>query len=142
MSIAGSERGSLLAGCGAMGELTVYNRGWSDVPIWLGLPRSFRQEALMAIDERKILTDDDISTVSVRQAARPSIERGTVGTLQADKADADGGDADGGDADGGDADGGDADGGDADGGDHADGDSTDRTDGDRTDRGDSDTTDR
>ena len=108
-------------------ERTVYNRGWSDVPIRLGLPRSFRQEALMAIDERKILTDDDISTVSVRQAVRPGIERGTVGTLQADKADADSGDADGGDADS---------------GDHADGDSTDRTDGDTTDRGDSDSTDR
>ena len=136
MGILGGER-DRFAGRGAMEERTAYNRGWSDVPIWLGLPRSFRQEALMAIDERKILTDDDISTVSVRQAARPSIERGTVGTLQADKADADGGDADGGDADGGDADGGDADS-----GDHADGDSTDRTDGDSTNRGDSDTTDR
>ena len=81
----------------------------------------------MAIDERKLLTDDDISTVSVRPAARPGLEHGTVGTLQADKADADGGDADGGDADG---------------GDHADGDSTDRADGDSTDRGDSDSTDR
>jgi len=62
----------------------------------------------MAIDERKSLSDDDISTVSVRQAARPGAQGATVAQQKADQGDVDGtdtGDVDGtdtGDADGGD----------------------------------------
>ena len=75
----------------------------------------------MATEERTTLTDDDISTVSVRQAARPSLQRGVIARTQ----DADQGDAD-------------ADGSDADSSDRGDsGDRTDATDrGDATDRSD------
>ena len=45
----------------------------------------------MATDERKTLADEDISTVSVRQPARPSIRRGTVAVVDADQGDVDGG---------------------------------------------------
>ena len=76
----------------------------------------------MAIEDRRTLTDEDISTASVRQPARPSVRRGIVAREQdADQSDAD-----------------------ADGTDQADTDSTDRGGGgDRTDRGDAtDRTDR
>ena len=75
----------------------------------------------MAIDDRRTLTDEDISTVSVRQPARPSVQRGIVAREQdADQSDAD-----------------------ADGTDQTDADTTDRGGGDRTDRGDAtDRTDR
>ena len=69
----------------------------------------------MAIEERKTLSDDDISTVSVRQSARPGTQRVTAAMRDADQGDVDGTDT--GDADGTDA-----------------GDATDRADrGDRTD---------
>ena len=82
----------------------------------------------MAIDERKSLSDDDIATVSVRQAIRPGAQRPTTAQKDADQGDVDGtdtGDVDGtdtGDVDGTDTGGG----GDADGGDR--GDATDRGD--------------
>ncbi len=85
----------------------------------------------MAIDERKSLSDDDISTVSVRQAARPGAQGTTVAQQKADQGDVDGtdtGDVDGTDT--GDVDGTDT--GDADGSDR--GDASDR--GDQTDRAD------
>ncbi len=59
----------------------------------------------MAIEERKTLSDDDISTVSVRRAARPGSPRTTVAERDADQGDVDGtdtGDVDGTDAGGGD----------------------------------------
>ena len=84
----------------------------------------------MAIDERRTLSDEEITTTSVRQAAKPSTRRGTVAMADSDKGDADGSDK-----------------GDADGSDRGDsGDQTDATDrGDQTDRadsGDADGTDR
>ncbi len=51
----------------------------------------------MAIEERKTLSDDDISTVSVRQSARPGTQRVTAATRDADQGDVDGTDT--GDAD-------------------------------------------
>ena len=75
----------------------------------------------MAIEERRSLSDDDIVTSTVRGAARPSTQRGTVAMADSDRGDADGTDR-----------------GDADGTDR--GDSTDSTD--RGDRGDADGTDR
>ncbi len=80
----------------------------------------------MAIDERKSLSDDDISTVSVRQAARPGAQGATV-AQKTDRGDVDGTDT--GDVDG--TDSGDVDGTDT-GGDR--GDKPDR--GDQTDRAD------
>ena len=74
----------------------------------------------MAIEERKTLSDDDIATVSVRQAARPGARRATATQRDADQGDVDGTDT--GDVDGTDADGGDR----GDAGDR--GDQTDRTD--------------
>jgi hypothetical protein len=45
----------------------------------------------MAIEEKRTLTDEEILTTSVRQSARPSVHRGTVGATQdADQTDADG----------------------------------------------------
>ena len=82
----------------------------------------------MAIDERKTLSDDDISTVSVRQATRPSGRPATMTQRDADQGDVDGTDT--GDVDGTDT--GDVDGTDAGGGDK--GDAADR--GDKTDRAD------
>ena len=84
----------------------------------------------MAIDERKSLSDEQITTTAVRQSAKPTTRHGAVAMADTDKGDADGTDK-----------------GDADGTDKADtGDSTDGTDrGDQTDhadRGDADGTDR
>jgi hypothetical protein len=74
----------------------------------------------MAIDERRTLTDDEITTTSVRTAARPG------SGVRAAMKDSDGTDT-----------------GDADGTDKADSDGTDRADkGDQTDKADSDGTDR
>jgi hypothetical protein len=84
----------------------------------------------MAIDERRVLSDEDITTTSVRQGVRPGIRHGAVSMADKDQGDADGTDK-----------------GDADGTDRADrGDQTDATDRgdqtDRADRGDTDGTDR
>lgn len=51
----------------------------------------------MATEERMILTDEDISTVSVRQPARSGVRRGLVAERDVDQGDVDGGDVDGGD---------------------------------------------
>jgi hypothetical protein len=47
----------------------------------------------MAIDEERTLTDQDISTASVRQSARPSTQRATGAMQDADQTDVDGTDA-------------------------------------------------
>ena len=52
----------------------------------------------MAIEDRKTLSDEDIATVSVRQATRPGAGRTAVAQQNADKGDVDGtdkGDVDG-----------------------------------------------
>lgn len=46
----------------------------------------------MATEERRSLTDADISTVSVRQGARPSPQRSSMAMQDADQGDADGSD--------------------------------------------------
>jgi hypothetical protein len=51
----------------------------------------------VATEERMILTDEDISTVRVRQPARSGVRRGPVAERDADQGDVDGGDVDGGD---------------------------------------------
>ena len=81
----------------------------------------------MAIEERRSLSDADISTGSVSTSARPSTHRGPTAMANADRGDADGSDK----GDG------------TDSGDRGDADGTDRGDQtDRGDRGDTDGTDR